>query len=574
MLHKLIEQRVQSAVAATLPDANLTTVQVRPTADPKFGDYQCNSLMNLAKERKRNPRQLAEEVLKHLNVADLCEKVEIAGAGFLNFRLSSGSIAQTLLQAHRGEHLFVVPVAKPKTFVVDFSAPNVAKPMHVGHIRSTGIGDVISRTLRALGHNVVTDNHIGDWGTQFGQLLIGWKKYLDRDALAKAPLEEMGRLYKKVHAEFEASDEVKTEARKELVILQNGDPQNLEFWHEMIRLSMQEFEKIYARLGVKFDHVLGESFYNPQLKSVVEDLKSKGIARESEGAIVVFFDQPDLKETPMLIQKSDGAANYGTTDLATFAYRIETWHPDEIVYVTDGRQQLHFRQLFATFQKWKPNSTKTTHAWFGAILGPDNKPFKTRSGETVKLADLLDEAEERALAIVTEKNPELSETERREIARIVGIGAIKYSDLLPNRQSDYVFSWDKMLSFTGNTAPYLQYAYSRLRSIARKSDEVGPAVPSGPLAQFNLTAPEELALAKHLFNFGLTIEAVAEEYRPNYLCNYLYDLAGHLSRFYEQCPVLKSEGQTRADRLALCDLAARVLKQGLNLLGIETTERM
>jgi arginyl-tRNA synthetase len=570
VLHKSIEQRVQSAVAALLPDANLATIQVRPTTDAKFGDYQCNALMSLAKERKRNPRQLAEEVLKNLNISDLAEKVEIAGAGFLNFRISPTAILNTLLGAHRGEHLFVTPSANPRAYVVDFSAPNVAKPMHVGHIRSTGIGDVIARTLRHLGHRVVTDNHIGDWGTQFGQLLIGWKKYLDREALERNPLEEMGRLYKKVHAEFEASDAVKTEARQELVKLQNGDPENLALWQEMIRLSLREFEKIYDRLGVKFDHVLGESFYNPQLKAVVQDLVAKGVARESEGAIVVFFDQPDLRENPMLIQKSDGAALYATTDLATLAYRIQTWHPDEIVYVTDGRQQLHFRQLFAAFAKWQPAAAKLSHVWFGAILGSDNKPFKTRSGETVKLADLLDEAEQRALAIVTEKNPDLPEPDRREIARIVGIGAIKYADLLPNRQSDYVFSWDKMLALTGNTAPYLQYAYTRLRGIARKAEE--EKIAGEP--SFNLSAPEELAVAKHLFNFGLVLEAVADEYRPNYLCNYLYDLAGLLSRFYEQCPVLKSEGQTRLDRLALCSLSARVLKQGLTLLGIETTERM
>lgn len=570
MLHKLIEQQTRQSVSAVLPDANPDLVQVRPCPDPKFGDYQCNSLMALAKERKRNPRQLAEEVLKQLDVAEWCEKVEIAGAGFLNFRVAPGAFSKVLASAHRGEHLFVQPVAKPKTYVVDFSAPNVAKPMHVGHIRSTGIGDSISRTLRRLGHNVITDNHIGDWGTQFGQLIIGWKKYLDRDALAKAPLEEMGRLYKRVHAEFEASDEVKTEARQELVKLQNGDPENLKYWQEMIRLSLQEFEKIYARLGTKFDHVLGESFYNPQLKDVVEDLKSKGIAKESEGATVVFFDQPDLKETPVIIQKSDGAANYATTDLATLAYRIATWHPDEIVYVTDGRQQLHFRQLFATFAKWKPAAAKLSHVWFGAILGPDNKPYKTRSGETVKLADLLDEAEERAFAIVSEKNPELTETERREVARVVGLGAIKYADLLPNRQSDYVFSWEKMLAFNGNTAPYLQYAYARLRSIRRKAEAEG--VSGEP--KFELSAPEEFALARHMLNFGIVLEAAADEYRPNYLCNYLYDLAGLLSRFYEQCPVLKAEGQTRIDRLALCDLVARVLKEGLGLLGIETAERM
>jgi arginyl-tRNA synthetase len=581
MLHKIIEQRLKEATASVLPDANLATLQVRPCPDPKFGDYQCNSLMPLAKERKKNPRQLAEEVLKKLDLADLAEKVEIAGPGFLNFRLSPAAISKTLADATAGQHLFVQPTDAPRTIVVDFSSPNVAKPMHVGHIRSTALGDTITRTLRLLGHKVITDNHIGDWGTQFGKLLLGWKKHLDRAALARAPLDEMGRLYKLVNAEFEASEEIKTQARLELVKLQNGDPENLAHWREMIDLSLQEFEKLYRRLGVTFDHVLGESFYNPFLKSVIEDLKSKGVARESESATVVFFNEPDLKDHPVIIQKSDGAANYATTDLATLKYRVETWAPDEIVYVTDGRQQLHFRQFFAAYRQWRPDTkVKLSHVWFGTILGPDGTPFKTRTGETVRLADLLNEAEERALATVTEKNPDLPEPERREIARIIGIGAIKYSDLLPNRQTDYVFSWDKMLAFNGNTAPYLQYAYTRLKSIARKSSEgstgvspVPPGVsPSGPT--FTLTAPEEVTLAKHLLNFGITLEAVAEEYRPNYLCNYLYDLAGHLSRFYEQCPVLKAEGQTRTDRLALCDLSARVLKQGLNLLGIETTEKM
>lgn len=571
MIHKIIEQRLQTAVLAVLPDANLATVQVRPCPDPKFGDYQCNALMSLAKERKRNPRQLAEEVLKKLDVTDVAEKVDLAGAGFLNFRISKGAMATTLLAAHRGEHLFLQKAAKPRTIVVDFSSPNVAKPMHVGHIRSTGIGDAIARTLRALGHNVITDNHIGDWGTQFGKLLVGWKKYLDRTALEKAPLDEMGRIYKLVNAEFESSDAVKTEARQELVKLQNGDPENTAHWQEMIRLSLQEFEKIYKRLGVSFDHVLGESFYNPQLKPVIEDLKAKGVAQESEGATVVFFAEPDLKDHPVIVQKSDGGANYATTDLATLDYRVKTWAPDEIVYVTDGRQQLHFRQFFAAFRKWKPEvAVKLSHVWFGTILGPDGTPFKTRTGETVALEGLLDEAEERAYAIVTEKNPELPESERKDIARIVGIGAVKYSDLLPNRQSDYMFSWEKMLALTGNASPYLQNAYVRLRSIRRKAEAEG--ISGAPT--FDLSAPEEIAIAKHLLNFGITLEAVAEDYRPNFLCNYLYDLAGLLARFYEQCPVLKAEGQTRTDRLALCEVSARVLKMGLNLLGIETTEKM
>jgi arginyl-tRNA synthetase len=576
--HKQIELKLQAAVRAILPDADTASVLVRPCPDPKFGDYQSNALMSLAKARKMNPRQIATDVVAKLDVGDWCEKVEIAGAGFLNFRLKPSVLAQTLEAAARGEHLFFEPAAQQRTAVIDFSSPNVAKPMHVGHIRSTILGDCLARTLRLLGHRVITDNHIGDWGTQFGKLLVGWKKHLDPAALKDDPIAEMERLYKLVNAAGEADEKVLEEARQELVKLQGGDAENLRIWREMIALSQKQFDTIYARLGVKFDHALGESFYNPRLKPLVDELLAKGLARESEGAIAIFFDDiPQLKERPALVRKNDGGFNYATTDLATLAYRLETWHPDEIIYVTDGRQQLHFQQVFTAFRKWRstldprPSTFKLAHVWFGSILGEDGKPFKTRSGETVKLADLLDEAEERALKIVSEKNPDLPEAQRREIARVVGLGAVKYADLLPNRQSDYVFSWDKMLALQGNTAPYLQYAYTRIRSIFRKSETSNI---EHRTLNIELKAPEEIALAKHLLNFGLTLEAVAEEYRPNFLCNYLYDLAGKFTSFYENCPVLKADDATRASRLALCDLTARVLKQGLEILGIETVEQM
>ena len=549
-----IEARLQAAVSAVLPGADTAGVLVRPCPDPKFGDYQSNALMALAKERKLNPRQLATEVVAKLDVAEWCEKVEIAGAGFLNFRLKTSAFAQALESAARGEHLFFQKTGKPRTAVVDFSSPNVAKPMHVGHIRSTILGDSLARALRLLGHKVVTDNHIGDWGTQFGKLLIGWKAQLDRDALKADPIGEMERIYKAVNAAGEADPGVQEQARQELVKLQNGDAENLGIWREMIALSEAQFDTIYARLGVKFDHTHGESFYNAMLKDVVRELRDKGIAKESEGAVVVFSDgslppkqdpflkleDGEWKPNPYLIQKSDGAANYATTDLATLAYRLKTWQPDEIAYVTDGRQQLHFQQLFLTFRRWHPEAkVKLAHVWFGSILGEDNKPFKTRSGETVKLADLLDEAEERAFKAVSEKNPDMPEAQRKEIARVVGLGAIKYADLVPNRQSDYVFSWDKMLALNGNTAPYLQYAYARIRSIFRKAEETSDI--RHPTSDIQLSAAEETALARHLLNFGLTLEAVVEEYRPNYLCNYLYELAGHFARFYENCPVLKAE---------------------------------
>ncbi len=572
MLYHLIEQQLHAALRQILPDAATAAVLVRPCADPNFGDYQTNALMALAKARKMNPRQLAADVVAKLDVREWCEPVEIAGAGFLNFRLRPAAVTAALRTARAAGHPFVARAASPRTVVVDFSSPNVAKPMHVGHIRSTILGDCLARTLRLLGHRVITDNHLGDWGTQFGKLLIGWKRHLDTAALRRDAIAEMERLYKLVNAASEADPAVLEAARQELVRLQAGDAENLAIWREMIALSQTQFDTIYARLGVKFDQTLGESFYNPRLRAVVAELVAKGIARESDGAQVVFFDDlPELKAHPTIVQKSDGGFNYTTTDLATLAYRLETWSPDEIIYVTDGRQQLHFRQVFAAFGRWQSAIPKLAHVWFGSILGEDGRPFKTRSGDTIKLADLLDEAEERALRVVSEKNPDLPPAGQREIARIVGLGAVKYQDLLPNRQSDYVFSWDKMLALSGNTAPYLQYAATRIQSIFRKGDIQNPEF---GIQDSELSAAEELKLAKHLLNFGLVVEAVAEEYRPNYLCNYLYELAGHFTAFYEHCPVLKAGGADRARRLALCDLTGRVLRQGLGLLGIETPERM
>ena len=587
--HKQIQIRLQAAVLAVLPDADISVVLVRPCPEPKFGDYQSNALMALAKARKLNPRQLATDVLAKLDLADTCEKVEIAGAGFLNFRLKTTELAENLAAAVRGEHLFFDRAATPKTVVIDFSSPNVAKPMHVGHIRSTGIGDALQRTLRLLGHNVITDNHIGDWGTQFGKLLIGWKQALDRAALERDAIAELERLYKIINAECDANPARLEEAKAELVKLQAGDAENIAIWKEMIRLSQVQFDTIYGRLGVKFDHTYGESFYNPWLGEVVADLLARGIARESEGAVGVFSDgslppkeDPFLVNRdgewvadPALVRKSDGGFNYMTTDLATIDYRLKTWSPTEIVYVVDDRQSPHFKKLFLTFARWQGEAAKTVklvHVGFGKIMGDDGKPFKTRSGDTVKLGDLLDEATERALKIAAEKNAALPAGELNNIAQVIGLGAVKYADLLPNRQSDYIFSWDKMLALQGNTAPYLQYACARIASIRRKAPV--EAASGQPVAPIGLEAPEEAALAKHLLNFGLTLEAVAEEYRPNYLCNYLYELAGKFTSFYENCPVLKAEEPTRSSRLALCDLTARVLKKGLETLGIETVEQM
>jgi arginyl-tRNA synthetase len=597
--HKFIEHRLQQAVHAVIPDADTASVLVRPCPDAKFGDYQSNALMSLAKARKMNPRQLATDVIAKLDVSEVCEKVEIAGAGFLNFRLLPAALARTLESAAKGDHLFFEKTRAPRSVVIDFSSPNVAKPMHVGHIRSTILGDSLGRVLRLLGHNVVTDNHIGDWGTQFGMLLVGWKTALDQNRLQTDPLGEMERIYRLISPQCDPEkpgfdQAILDRARGELVKLQGGDTENLLIWREMIRLSQTQFDTTYGRLGVKFDHTLGESFYNPRLQATVNELEQRGIATESRGAKAILSDgklppkeDPFLVQkdgewipNPFIVQKSDGGFNYASTDLATLAYRLETWKANEIIYVTDGRQQLHFRQLFSSFRRWHPElQVKLAHVWFGSILGEDNKPFKTRSGDTVKLSDLLDEAEERALNAVTAKSSELPEAQRREIARVVGIGAVKYADLLPNRQSDYVFSWDKLLAMSGNTAPYLQYAYARIRSIFRKGQAecgMGGGTAEGGMTEASLLleAPQEIVLAKQLLNFGLVLEAMAEEYRPNFLCNYLYELAGSFTGFYENCPVLKSEARQRASRLVLCDLTARVLKQGLEVLGIETLEQM
>ncbi len=586
-IQSLLETRVRAAVAGL----GEIQPQVTPATDPRFGDYQCNAAMILAKQQRANPRQLAQRIIDELDVAEMCEPPEIAGAGFINFRLKPAFLAERLGSLIGDDRLGVPAPAKPRKIVVDFSSPNVAKPMHVGHIRSTILGDSLARIASFIGHDVVRDNHIGDWGTQFGMLLVGWKTVLDPDVLALDPLGEMERIYKLISALCKTEPTTLESARGELVKLQSGDAENLALWHEMIRLSQAQFDAIYGRLGVRFDVSLGESFYNSGLKSVVAELREKQIASESEGALCVFSDgsvppeqdpflikdQDGWRANPALVQKSDGAANYTTTDLATLQYRVETWAPDEIIYVTDGRQQLHFRQVFAIFRRWLPELSATArlaHVWFGAILGDDGKPFKTRSGETIKLAGLLDEAEERALKIINEKNPELPEAERREIARIVGIGAVKYADLLPNRQSDYVFSWDKMLALQGNTAPYLLYSYVRIRSIFRKGalENGGTADVSAPT--FSLAEKAELALAKKLFLFGEVLPQVLDDFRPNLLANYLYELASTFHTFFEACPVLKSKPALRTARLALCDLTARTLQRGLDLLGIEVPERM
>ena len=528
--------------------------------------------MAVAKAHKQNPRQLAEAVVAQLNPNEIPASWEIAGPGFINFRLDPDWLGQTLMAIAQDDQLGVDPAASPETIVIDFSAPNVAKSMHVGHIRSTILGDALTRVLRFRGHTVETDNHLGDWGTQFGMLIVGYRSFLDQVAYEQDPLAEMERIYKEVQARATTDSVLTDRAREELAKLQQGDTANTALWNEFMQVSRQAFERIYARLNVYFDHWLGESFYNPMLAPVVQDLREKNLARPSEGAICIFYDKgTELADTPFLIQKQDGAFLYATTDLATIQYRAETFQPNRIIYVTDGRQQLHFRQLFAAAQSWG-HSMALEHVWFGTILGADGKPIKTREGQPIKLAALLDEAEERARAIVQEKNPSLSAAEQATVARIVGIGAVKYADLMQNRTADYRFSWDKLLALDGNTAPYLQYAYARIRSIFRKGGFTDwQPTPDMPV---RLLAPEEQALAKQMLRFGDVLIEVERSYKPNLLANFLYELATQFNLFYQAYSVLKAPQDRQPTRLLLCDLTARYLKTGLDLLGIETLEAM
>ena len=571
-MFKKIEEELREAAGKVCPDWKRAELFVRKCPLPRFGDYQCSSVMALAKRSGGNARKIAADIAAQISSASsVCERVEAAGPGFLNFRIRRESLEACLNQKESAP-CFVEKERRPQTFLVDFSSPNVAKPMHVGHIRSTNLGDCISRILRFLGHRVITDNHIGDWGTQFGKLLLGWKSDLRKSALCQDALGEMERLYRKVNQDGETRPEILRQARRELLALQQGDQENQAIWQRMIELSRRQFDEVYARLGVRFDETLGESHYNDRLNHLVREMENAGLAERSQGALIARFpEDAALKNHPAIIQKSDGAANYMTTDLAALEYRCNRWHPDEIIYVTDGRQQLHFQQLFRIWRRWKPGeNVRLVHTWFGSVTGADGKPFKTRVGGTVKLSDLLDEAEQRAWKIVEAKNPGLSEALKEEIAKIVGIGAVKYADLLPNRQSDYVFDWEAMLSLKGNTAPYLQYAYTRTRGIFRKFSGDLETIKRERTIQ--LLEAEEIELAKHLVNFPLVLQQVVEEYRPNYLCGYLFELAGLLSRFYENCPILKAEESERDSRLLLLEQAGAVLREGLNLLGIQVSE--
>jgi arginyl-tRNA synthetase len=578
--------------------------QVRESADAKFGDYSATMAMALAKRAGRKPRDVAVEIIGRLpgipGFADLFELPgEPVGPGFINVRVRDDALAAAVILAVRDERLGVPPVERPETIVIDFGSPNVAKPMHVGHIRSAVIGDALARILAFRGHRTVTDNHLGDWGTQFGMILWGWKHARNDGAFASDPTAELGRLYRLVRKVADAKPEelagdpeaaslaarypdAGREVLAETAKLHEGDPENRALWERFMPVCLAEIDRVFGRLHVTFDHALGESFYQPMLAGVVAELMADPAvgARESRGAIGVFLGGDDAP--PFLIRKADGAFLYATTDLATIKWRMKHWNPDRILYVVDSRQGPHFEQLFATARRWgcgdrrRMDHVSLVHVAFGTVLGEDGKPFKTRAGDTVGLESLLDEGVERAAQIVgsgDEQRSGMSEEDRRHVAETVGIGAIKYADLSQNRTTDYVFSFDKMLQLTGNTAAYMQYAVARVEGIFSKGGVDREALRRSTRT-VRFSDPKERSLALELVRFGEALEDAEADYRPNVLTAWLYDLAGCYSTFYDALPVLKAEGEDRDARLALCDLTGRILRKGLDLLGIGTVQKM
>ncbi|HOL32425.1 MAG TPA: arginine--tRNA ligase [Anaerohalosphaeraceae bacterium] len=584
-LTDILEERISGAIRQVT--GRSFPAMVRPAAEPKYGDYQANGIMPAAKQIKTNPRQLAQQVAAVLDIADICQPPEIAGPGFINLRLKDEFLAARLIEINSNkQRLGIEKTKKTKTVVVDYSGPNIAKQMHVGHLRSTIIGDCIARLYEFQGHTVIRQNHIGDWGTQFGMLIALLKEQYPHilDNLSSAHIADLETFYQDAKRKSEEDKTFEQKARQEVVRLHNHDADTILVWKQIVQESRKHYLPIYKSLNIMLtaDDERGESFYADKLASVVEEFKGRRLASESDGAICIFpegFKNKEGQPLPFIIQKSDGAFLYATTDLAALRYRIQELHADTIIYVTDARQSLHFQMLFAAAKMagWTDSGTELVHVTFGTMLGEDGKPFKTRSGGTVKLKDLLDEAVERARKIVEEKNPSLSAEQKEHIAQAVGIGAVKYADYSNNRNSDYVFSFDKMLAMDGNTAPYMQYAYARIKSIERKASgrEVDIKRELSGLCSLSFTSEAEKELAKLLIRYDQAIDAAAQECRPNYLTGYLYDLSQAFSRFYAACPVLEADAQQRPLRLLLCDLTARTIRHGMSeLLGIEVVEHM
>ena len=571
-----IECVIRTATTASKHFGEDFEPQVRP-ADPRFGDFQANGVLPFAKKNNTNPRELAQKLIDALPQTDLWE-TSIAGPGFINFKLSPSYFLQWLEKFADNESIQKsIQTEKPKKIVLDYSGPNTAKQMHVGHIRSTIIGESLARLLQFLGHEVIRDNHLGDWGTQFGILLYAIKReQIVLDQLGPDPIAKLENLYRQGNKWIKEEESNLAEAREELVKLQNGDSENLTLWRKIKEISMDSFLSIYEILGVRFDHSLGESFYKDKVESIYEKLLSHQICKEDEGALVVFHpEHKRFSKQPFIIRKSDGASNYATTDLATVEYRKNEWNSDQIIYVTDGRQRDHFEQLFLTVEKWysaeKRESPSLQHVWFGTILGDDNKAIKTRDGEPIKLIDLLNEAISRARKMVIEKKPDLTEEEVEKRSKAIGLGAVRYADLSQDRTLDYVFSWEKMLAMQGNTAPYLQYAVARICSIFRKAQVVPTQIPS---THYQPTTDSERSLARKFLFFPGVIKQTAKELKPHFLGCYLYELATEFSSFYNQSKVMVEEDEIKSLRLTLCARSLSILQIGMDILGIELLKEM
>ncbi len=581
---KTITAELTDMVMAQLQDLGIDGVlkkveEVQICKNPKFGDFQSNHAFQIGKIQRTNPRQVAESVKEAFGEQPAFSEISVAGPGFLNFRLSNEWLVAKLQAMTNDEHRGI-PQVSDKTVVVDFSSPNVAKRMHIGHMRSTIIGHTIDQMYRAAGWKVIADNHIGDWGTQFGKLMVSWREDMNPEDFAADPIGELERLYVRF-GQLETPERLEL-AKQETVKLQQGDEENRRLWKHFIDVSLKEFNSVYDRLGIAFDVVLGESFYNDALPDVVSSLQEHGISTDSDGAVIVAFEKGSkpkmLSETALVIQKQDGAYLYGTTDLATCEYRLHTWNPDEVVYVTDMRQQLHFQQVFKTWQDWRLKrgateedlqSPELTHVWFGMLKLPEGA-MSTRAGNVIRLVDLLDEAVQRARAVVDEKSSFLPEEQRAAIAEAVGVSSIRYADLSQNPQTDVTFEWDKLLSLDGNTAPFLMYSYARAKSILRKGGVENPTV-----ADLQILDDVERDLALLMLQFPIQVQAAMSSHRPNILCEYLYALASSFNRFYFSNPVLTaSDDSVKKSRLSMVEAMLRVMEKGFSILGIRALDRM
>ena len=568
-IEKYIEEVFMTAIHKLYPDKELKPIEISIATNEKFGDFQTNFAMMNSKIIGGNPRKIAEEIVNEIGTCNhLIEKLEIAGPGFINIFLKDEYLGEYVSKMTTEKFEYTELNTKGDV-IIDYSSPNIAKRMHIGHLRSTIIGDAVKRLYNFLGYHTVADNHIGDWGTQFGKLIIGYRKWLDKEAYEKNPIEELERVYVEFSKESENDPSLDDLAREELKKLQDGDKENYALWQEFIKVSLDEYNKLYNRMGITFDTYYGESFYHNMMPSVLDELVEKGLAVEDQGAKVVFFDEKDNLH-PCIVQKKDGAFLYSTSDIATVKFRKENYDINRLIYLTDERQQDHFKQFFKITEMLGWDIEKI-HIWFGIMRFADGV-FSTRKGNVIRLEQLLDEGKKRALEVIEEKNPSLSNEEKNNIAEVVGVGAIKYADLSQNRQSPIIFEWDKVLSFEGNTAPYLQYSYARIQSIKKKAEEMGKVITSD--TKIVIKDKIERNLVTFLTLFPTMVLKAGETYKPNLLTDYLFDLAKKFNTFYNACPILNQEDEILLSRLLIADRTAEILRQGLDLLGIRTVDRM